>query len=131
MANMEGVAVGTEVLHFATYNRRTPDGDPYIVTRVARKLLYAVPKSQYLRGEGVYREIAFRIENGVINDNYGHSHLETYEQREATQLRTRLLKEMEELGLELASYAPSKTDRITTDALVQIIKILRNLEKAI
>lgn len=129
MASMEGVAVGTEVMFFSQYRQKS-GGEPYIVTKVGRKLLYAALKSQYERGPGMYRDFPFRIESGVANDGYGHSELRTYEQVEAGNLRERLLKEMKELGLELTPYKPSATDLVTNEALVQILKILRNLKEA-
>lgn len=128
MASMEGATVGTEVLMFATYGAGK-NGSPYIVTKVGRKLIYVTPGDQYKRGPGQYREFAFRIDTGIANDGYGHQTLCTYEQHEASQLRTRLLKEMGELGLEVVRYKPTATERITNEALVQILKILRNLKE--
>lgn len=126
MSSMEGVTVGTEVLYFD--GRRNGNGSPYIVTKVGRKLIYAIPKSQY-DGPHYYQAYAFRISTGIANDSYGNGCLTTYEQHEAAQLRARVVKEMGELGLELARYRPTVTDSITTKALIKIVRILKEVPR--
>ena len=87
--NLEGVKVGDILVRTGG----GVSGEEVPVVKVGRKLL-TVQESPGRYGEGVYR-----IENGVKNDNYGHSYLETREAYRARQERNEVLNRVRATGL--------------------------------
>lgn len=78
--------------------RKTP------LVKVGRKLVYI---------EEFGRPLAYRIEDGQRNDNYGHSWLQTEEEYVEERRRTEAVDRLRDLGLE-----PRFAGRLSTDALV-------------
>lgn len=60
------------------------------VVKVGRKLVYI---------EEYGRAVAYRIETGVINDDYGHTWIQTPEQFQEQQDRAAVLERLRDLGL--------------------------------
>jgi hypothetical protein len=83
------------------------------VTKVGRKLVYA----------NMYgRDYAFRIEGGVINDNYGHQHIWTLEEWGAKERHSKVLADLREVGVKFDWDSKS----LSTETLEKILGVVTN-----
>lgn len=85
-----------------------------VVSRVGRKLVYV---------EQYRREVAYRISDGVANDDYGHEHLETPGQYESRALRKDLLTRLQVHGFDVKTHA--KVDTALLGAVVEHLDSMR------
>jgi len=98
MGSLKGLKTGDEVYLVTRYGgRREKDQTPLTVTihKVGRTLVHVLryPERLDLGTE------TYRIEDGVRNDNYGHSYLITREEYEARKIQSELLEELRKLGV--------------------------------
>jgi hypothetical protein len=99
MPSLEGVKVGDKLLLLTKMGgRREREQTPEEVTvvKVGRTLLH-IPVSER-SPEG--KTLAYRIENGVRNDNYGHTQVMTREDYEAEKSRESLEESLRRHGIE-------------------------------
>lgn len=108
MKSLKDVKVGDEVV-LRDVNRREPA--TVRVTRIGRKLIY-------VRHYG--RELAFRLEDGVANDRYGHASLRTHEEEQACVERDYLITELRRHGVEVTGLLARG---LTNDQLGRILAI--------
>lgn len=99
MGDLSGVRVGDELLLIESYNRYRPEPRVVIVEKVGRKLIHA-------------GGLTYRIESGVRNDNYGHSHLTTREAYAELQERGRLGEELRGHGITFGLGNAPSTPRL-------------------
>ena len=109
--------VGQKVL-IRDINRRR-DGGPTesVITRVGRKLVYI---------EQYGREVAYRIEDGRKNDNYGHSWLQTPEQYVEEMHRDALWSRLNAAGLRLEL---GMSHKVSTDKLERVVAIMEETDE--
>jgi hypothetical protein len=124
--NLEGVKVGDELILFlvsAGYGRAGKEwerGRPVVVTKVGRKLLYATyPESVGTPGD---RPTAYRIENGVINDNYGHTQVCTPAHVAEREARRAARERLREFGLDFYAHAREELSTARLTAVVEFLE---------
>ena len=121
MPDMTGVKPGDELLLITKLGgsrEREQEGQPVIVHKVARKLLHVHFADRDPKISGT---TAYRIENGVINDNYGHSVLYTRQQWADEKRRDEITKALREHGVEVWRGEPKPIN-----VLEAILDILEN-----
>lgn len=86
------------------------------VVKVGRKLVYI----------GEYgRHVAYRMDTGVINDNYGHTRIQTPEQFQEQQDRTAALHRLRDLGL-VQAYGTVDYSTATLNAVCDLLEAGKN-----
>jgi hypothetical protein len=118
VSSLEGVKAGDELLLLARYGgRREKEQQPNVVTvhKVGRTLVHVlrVESKPELGTE------AYRIEDGLKNDNYGHTRLTTRAAYEESKKRAALFASLKEHGVTMAGRAPKST--ATLEALLQVL----------
>lgn len=119
MPSLEGVKVGDTLLLLTKMGgRREKEQTPEEVTvvKVGRTLLH-IPVSED-NPEG--KTLAYRIENGVRNDDYGHTVVTTREAYEAEQTRESLEESLRQHGIEVWRKGPKPI--AVLEALLEIME---------
>lgn len=100
--------VGQEVRRFETYARvRDTEGTPGKVVKVGRSLVHVEFSGWHVE--------AYRIDTGVINDSYGHTHILTLPELADWNRRAAALAVLDRGGLRFKSS--STNGNYTTDQL--------------
>lgn len=88
------------------------------VVKVGRKLVYIGERG---------RHVAYRMDTGVINDNYGHTRIQTPEQFQEQQNRTAALHRLRDLGLVPQAYGTvDYYSTATLDAVCDLLEAGKN-----
>jgi hypothetical protein len=104
MSNLEGVKVGDELVITSAHRKTQPGEEPRTVTvhKVGRTLVHVLRYAGHSdKGTDTYR-----IENGIANDNYGHSELWKPEDWKAEQRREELDEALRKHGVEAWRRGP-------------------------
>jgi hypothetical protein len=83
------------------------------VVKVGRKLVYI---------EEYGRQIAYRIETGVINDDYGHTWIQTPDQFQEAQDRKVVLDRLRDLGLTAHRFRELSYSTATLKAVCDLLE---------
>lgn len=122
VSNLKGVKAGDELLLTEQFGgrRKTEVPTQVVVHKVGTKLVHILRSP----GQPEFGTLAFRIENGRANDDYGHSELWRPEDWEAEQQRDSLNDALRGHGIESWRGAPK-----SIAVLEAILDVLERAER--
>jgi hypothetical protein len=120
MGSLEGVKVGDKLLLLTRYGglrEKEPVPQEVTAVKVGRTLLY-IPVNE---GDPSGKTLAYRIEDGRWNGNYGHTYLWKREDWEVEKRRTFVQDRLRHHGVQMRDVKP-------TEVLEALVKVLDDAE---